>query len=208
MCEHVSKKIVTGVYGGSFNPIHVGHTTMASELLRRGCVEELWLVVSPQNPLKDSGLWDDNLRMRLARIAVEDLPGIEVSDVEFSLPKPNYMLITLQTLSAQHPDREFVLIIGMDNWDCFQRWYKWEEIIANYRLIVLPRESDANIQNLSASSYANVEFVPLPLINMSSTWIRNQIENNPLYDGEGLETKVWQRLKVERLMFNDLTIHP
>ncbi|MBO5872019.1 MAG: hypothetical protein J6Q75_05180 [Bacteroidaceae bacterium] len=120
------KKTITGVYGGSFNPIHLGHAGMASEIVGQGFVDEMWLIVSPQNPLKDNGLWDDALRLELAQIATASLKSIFVSDVEFSMPKPNYMIKTLQTLSARHPDREFVLVIGMDNWECFQRLYMWE----------------------------------------------------------------------------------
>lgn len=198
MCKHELKKTVTGVYGGSFNPIHVGHTSMASEMLRRGVVEEMWLVVSPQNPLKDSGLWDDDFRLSLARLAVQDITGVEVSDIEFFLPKPNYMVTTLETLSARFPDREFVLIIGMDNWDCFHRWYRWEDILQRYRVVVLPRETEESSDGPSESlkSYADrVNFVNVPLVNISSTWIRSEINENPSYKGEGLDEKVWDVIK-------------
>lgn len=198
MCKHELKKTVTGVYGGSFNPIHVGHTSMASEMQRRGVVEEMWLVVSPQNPLKDSGLWDDDFRLSLARLAVQDITGVEVSDIEFFLPKPNYMVTTLETLSARFPDREFVLIIGMDNWDCFHRWYRWEDILQRYRVVVLPRETEESSDGPSESlkSYADrVNFVNVPLVNISSTWIRSEINENPSYKGEGLDEKVWDVIK-------------
>lgn len=196
MCKQQPKKTVTGVYGGSFNPIHRGHTCMASEIVRQGLVDEVWLVVSPQNPLKDSGLWDDEFRLSLAGLAVEGMSGVEVSDVEFGLPKPNYMVTTLATLSDRFPDREFVLIIGMDNWECFHLWYNWEHILRTYRVIVLPRQSEA--PESAADTVlpgAQVTFARLPLINISSTWIRSQISNNPSYDGEGLDTAVWHKIK-------------
>jgi nicotinate-nucleotide adenylyltransferase len=198
MCKEMLKKTITGVYGGSFNPIHLGHTGMASEIVGQGLVDEMWLIVSPQNPLKDNGLWDDALRLELAQIATASLESIFVSDVEFSMPKPNYMIRTLQTLSARHPDREFVLVIGMDNWECFQRWYMWEEILKQYRIIVLPRQSDddnESVQHAPTTDAKGVTFVNTQLINLSSTWIRSQIESNPSYDGEGLDPLVWEQIK-------------
>ena len=201
MCKEMLKKTITGVYGGSFNPIHLGHTGMASEIVGQGLVDEMWLIVSPQNPLKDNGLWDDALRLELAQIATASLESIFVSDVEFSMPKPNYMIRTLQTLSARHPDREFVLVIGMDNWECFQRWYMWEEILKQYRIIVLPRQSDddnESVQHAPTTDAKGVTFVNTQLINLSSTWIRSQIESNPSYDGEGLDPLVWEQIKKKK----------
>jgi nicotinate-nucleotide adenylyltransferase len=175
---------------------------MASAIVAQGLVDEMWLVVSPQNPLKDGGLWDDAFRLELARIAVRDIESVEVSDVEFGLPKPNYMVSTLATLSCRFPDREFVLVIGQDNWECFHRWYKWEEILAGYRIIVLPRESDGTPANVPMppreDSHAHVLFADLPLMNISSTWVRAEIQNNPLYDGEWLAPEVWERIKSEK----------
>ena len=202
MCKSEPKKTVTGVYGGSYNPIHLGHTSMASAIVAQGLVDEMWLVVSPQNPLKDGGLWDDAFRLELARIAVRDIESVEVSDVEFGLPKPNYMVSTLATLSSRFPDREFVLVIGQDNWECFHRWYKWEEILAGYRIIVLPRESGETPANVplppKEDGNAHVLFADLPLVNISSTWVRAEIKDNPLYDGEWLAPEVWERIKSEK----------
>lgn len=202
MCKSEPKKTVTGVYGGSYNPIHLGHTSMASAIIAQGLVDEMWLVVSPQNPLKDGGLWDDAFRLELARIAVRDIESVEVSDVEFGLPKPNYMVRTLDTLSSRFPDREFVLVIGQDNWECFHRWYKWEEILAGYRIIVLPRESGETPANVplppKEDGNAHVLFADLPLVNISSTWVRAEIKDNPLYDGEWLAPEVWERIKSEK----------
>jgi nicotinate-nucleotide adenylyltransferase len=175
---------------------------MASAIVAQGLVDEMWLVVSPQNPLKDGGLWDDAFRLELARIAVRDIESVEVSDVEFGLPKPNYMVRTLATLSSRFPDREFVLVIGQDNWECFHRWYKWEEILAGYRIIVLPRESGETPANVplppKEGGNAHVLFADLPLVNISSTWIRAEIKDNPLYDGEWLAPEVWERIKSEK----------
>ena len=115
----------TGIYGGSFNPIHNGHVSLARHLIGQGLVDEVWLVVSPQNPFKaDASLLDEQCRLSLARLAVEHEPGIEVSDVEFALPRPSFMSSTLRTLSARYPQREFSLIIGADNWVRFPQWHE------------------------------------------------------------------------------------
>lgn len=171
---------------------------MAKEILRLSLVDEMWLVVSPQNPLKGEGLWDDDFRLALARVAVRDVPGVEVSDVEFSLSRPSYMLTTLETLSARHPDREFVLVIGMDNWLCFHRWYKWESILGKYRLIVLPRRSEQVLEESVERPLppgADVLFADVSLIDISSTWIRKEITDNPSYEGQGLPVGVWEMIR-------------
>lgn len=198
MYSRSPKKTRTGVYGGSFNPIHLGHTAMAAEIVRRGLVDEMLLVVSPQNPLKHDGLWPDDLRLELARVAVEGLEGVEVSDVEFSLPRPSYMVSTLETLSEQYPCRELVLVIGMDNWTRFHRWYRSADILRHYPLIVLPRrEADEACVPTPAECPpgADVSFPDIPLIDLSSTWIRSQINDNPSYDGQGLDPRVWEMIK-------------
>lgn len=198
----MASKVVTGIFGGSFNPIHMGHTAFAQELVAASVVDEMWLVVSPRNPLKgDDVLWDDELRLRLARVALEDVDGVEVSDVEFTLPRPSYMITTLRTLEERYPERAFVLVIGQDNWDCFHSWYHWEEILENYRVIVIPRnvvgKDGENGAPAALMQVINGKLVPMPgknvqLIDMSSTWIRSQIEDNPDYDGQGLHPGVWE----------------
>lgn len=197
MYSRSPKKTLTGVYGGSFNPIHLGHTAMAAEVVRRGLVDEMWLIVSPQNPLKHDGLWDDGFRLSMARVAVDGMADIRVSDVEFSLPRPNYMITTLETLSARYPCRDFVLVIGMDNWERFHRWYRSGDILRRYPLIVLPRrsEGDALESGSMDAGAGNVSFPDVPLIDLSSTWIRAQIKDNPSYDGEGLDPRVWDMIK-------------
>ena len=100
----------TGIYGGSFNPIHLGHVCLAKALADSGLVDEMWLLVSPQNPFKvDARLLDDDKRLHLARLAVRDVPGVEVCDREFTLPRPSYMFNTLQALSQEHPTASLCL---------------------------------------------------------------------------------------------------
>ena len=184
-------KIRTGIYGGSFNPIHVGHVSLAKALAESGLVDEMWLLVSPQNPFKvDADLLDDDERLRLTRLAVADVPGVEVCDREFSLPRPSYMYNTLQALSQEHPDREFVLVIGADNWERFPDWYRSKDILASFRVIIYPRPG-YKLGKLPR----RVKLADTPLLDISSTDIRRRIASEPDYDGEGLAPSVWQEIR-------------
>lgn len=184
-------RLVTGIYGGSFNPIHDGHVRLAKALAESGLVDEMWLLVSPQNPFKvNADLLDDDERLRLARLAVADVPGVEVCDREFSLPRPSYMFNTLQSLSQEHPNREFVLVIGADNWKRFPDWYRSKELLAAYRVIVYPRPGYA-LRRLPR----RVTVAHTPLLDISSTDIRRRIASQTDYDGEGLPPAVWAEIK-------------
>lgn len=127
--------IKTGIFGGSFNPIHNGHISLARQLREKAELDEVWLMVSPQNPLKQQAdLLDDSLRMEMARRALEGVEGVIASDYEMYLPRPSYTWNTLQALSRDYPDREFVLLMGGDNLALFHRWYHYEDILRNYRM--------------------------------------------------------------------------
>ena len=132
--------IRTGIFGGSFNPIHNGHISLALQLKERAGLDEVWLMVSPQNPLKQSGdLLADDLRLHMARLAVEGVEDITVSDYEMHLPRPSYTWNTLEALSTDYPERQFVLMIGGDNWAIFDRWYHADDIRRKYEIIVYTR---------------------------------------------------------------------
>ena len=165
--------IKTGIYGGSFNPIHNGHIALALQLLRLAGLDEIWFVVSPQNPLKAQGsLLDDRKRLDMTRRALEPYPSLAVSDFEFSLPRPSYMWHTLRAMSDRWHDREFTLIIGADNWVCFDRWYHSADIIARFPIVVYPREgSSVDVSSLPPT----VCLVNTPLYNISSTEVRSDV---------------------------------
>ena len=136
-----------GLFGGSFNPIHLGHTALAAYICEQGLVDEVWLMVSPQNPLKqDLTLLDENERLHMARLAVAPYPMLKACDFEFTLPRPSYTYHTLQALREAYPDCTFSLIIGEDNWDNFHRWYRGEDIARETPIIVYPRDAEGKLR--------------------------------------------------------------
>ena len=171
----------TGIFGGSFNPIHTGHIALARQLREAAGLDEVWLMVSPQNPLKQQAtLLDDDLRLQMAKTALADEPFIEVSDYEFHLPRPSYTWNTLQALKDDYPDREFVLLIGGDNWENFAHWYRADDIIRNYQLIVYPRRgSDIDLTSLPST----VTVIEAELLDISSTDIRRRVRRHQSIKG-------------------------
>ena len=163
----------TGIYGGSFNPIHNGHIALASQLADKAGLDEIWFVVSPQNPLKQqSSLLDDGLRLDMVRRALAPYPQLHASDCEFALPRPSYMWHTLRHLSSRYADREFTLIIGGDNWAVFDRWYHAADIISHYPIVIYPRRGSA----VDAASLPHgVRLVDTPLYDISSTDVRQAV---------------------------------
>lgn len=169
----MTNKIRTGIYGGSFNPIHNGHIAIARAMLDCDAVDEVWLMVSPQNPLKQSAdLLDEQLRLDMTRCATADIPCVTACDYEFHMPRPSYMWHTLQSLSRDYPDREFTLLIGADNWQVFDRWYHADDIIAHYPIRIYPRRG----YDIEASTLPhNVKLVDTGLYDVSSTMVRERI---------------------------------
>lgn len=165
--------IRTGIFGGTFNPIHLGHLALANYLCEENWVDELWFLITPQNPFKqEQTLLDNHLRMKMVEAAIADYPRFKASDFEFTLPRPSYTVTTLQKLSKTYPDREFVLIIGADNWAAFDKWKSPEEILRNHRILVYPRPGyEINPHELPAQ----VKAVNTPLLEISSTFIRESI---------------------------------
>ena len=163
-----------GLFGGSFNPIHVGHISLAKQLRVLVGLDEVWIMVSPQNPLKQgrSDLLDDELRVEMARMALEDEEGLVACDYELHLPKPSYTWNTLQHLKADYPDYTFILLIGGDNWELFPRWYKSDDILRDYHIVIYPRRGS----NFDASALPeNVQVVETELLDISSTMVRERV---------------------------------
>lgn len=196
--------MIVGLYGGSFNPIHDGHVALGQWLYTHGMVDELWFLVSPQNPFKPaSGLLDDAIRLRLAQLAIEpteytlsnhDSSPLRVSDFECHLPRPSYMVHTLEALRKAYPELDFVLVIGADNWQRFPQWYHAEEIIRHHRILIYPR---LGFPIDETSLLDGVTLVNTPLLDISSTKIRDSIANDPTYNGLGLPARVWDEIKAK-----------
>ncbi|MCR4583167.1 MAG: nicotinate-nucleotide adenylyltransferase [Prevotella sp.] len=175
----------TGIFGGSFNPIHNGHISLARQLREQAGLDEVWLMVSPQNPLKQrASLLSDELRLTMARLALKDEPHIEASDYEMQLPLPSYTWHTLQALSRDYPDREFVLMMGGDNWQLFNRWYHYRDILDHYRIVVYPRrdaepaaadERKPATPSVGEWTIGRPLFADCQLIDISSTEIRRRL---------------------------------
>ena len=161
-----------GIFGGSFNPIHTGHIALAQAVLRQCALDEVWLMVSPQNPLKrnDADLLDDGLRFEMAQRALEDVDGVRACDYEFHLPKPSYTWNTLQHLTEDYPNYTFILLIGGDNWAHFQRWRHWQDILWHHDIIVYPR-----------GEYPGT--IDVPLLPVSSTEIRQKVRAGESIEG-------------------------
>ncbi len=176
-----------GIYGGSFNPVHYGHVGLVRWVAEHTDLDEVWMMVSPNNPLKDSRiLADEQVRLQQVREAVQGIPGVRVSDFEFSLPRPTYTANTLRALSAAYPEHTFTLIIGEDNLEIFPRWREWEFILDHYRLFVYPRHpqsTETGAANdtktmLPTSAAQNIVFLSgAPYFDISSTEIRNKKKN-------------------------------
>lgn len=162
-----------GLFFGSFNPIHVGHLIIANLMVESSDLKKVWFVVSPQNPLKPAkGLLHEFDRYDMVRAAAFDNYKLEVSDVEFHLPRPSYTIHTLVHLQEKHPDKEFKVIMGEDNLANFTRWKNYRQILDHYGLYVYPRPGT---QPSELRSHPNVTVVEAPLLDISATFIRDRI---------------------------------
>ncbi len=169
-----SQKI--GLFFGSFNPIHLGHLIIANVMVENTDLSKVWLVVSPQNPLKPSkGLLHEFDRFDMVKAAIADNYKLEASDIEFNLPKPSYTIHTLAHLIEKHPTKEFKLILGEDNLENFTKWKNYQQILDQFGLYVYPRPG---VTNKELSRHANVKIVEAPLLDISATYIRNCIKDN------------------------------
>ena len=173
-----SKKV--GIFGGSFNPIHTGHIALAKSLCEKAGLDEVWFMVSPMNPFKKTAtdLLDNHLRLEMVEKALEKEPQLKACDYEFRLPKPSYTWHTLQAISQEFTDIEFTLLIGGDNWAAFDKWYHHEDILAHYPIVVYPRQGSS-----VGKVPEGVTIVETPLLNISSTEIRQRIKEGKSIKG-------------------------
>ena len=166
------KKI--GIYSGSFNPIHHGHVMLANYLVEFSDLDELWFVVTPQNPLKKKeALLDDDERLKMVQLALGNDARFFVSDIEMHLPTPSYTINTLTSLSEQNPDVEFVFICGMDSLQNMKNWREYQKILDNYELLVFPREG---YDGGELVNYPSVTVLKTPILEISSTFIRQCVK--------------------------------
>ncbi len=177
-----------GLYFGTFNPVHVGHLVIANYMADYTSLDQVWMVVSPQNPLKEKKtLLADYHRLALAKEALADNPKIRVSDIEFHLPKPSYTTTTLTYLKEKYPDHEFSLIMGEDNLRTLHKWSNYEGILDNHQLYVYPRvltmQEEEEVQQIGVKpvsqfhDHKNVQFCEdAPVMKVSSSFIRKSIK--------------------------------
>ena len=178
-----------GLYFGTFNPIHIGHLVIANYMVEYTDLDEVWLVVSPQNPLKNkSTLLSDIHRLAIVRIAIDDNPKLKACDIEFKLPKPSYTATTLTYLAEKYPKNQFSLIMGEDNLRTLHKWFNYEVILKNYSFYVYPRvlteQEETDVKNSvelntmnDFSKLPNVHICnDAPIMKISATFIRNAIK--------------------------------
>ena len=164
-----------GIFGGSFDPIHIGHAIIAQHIIGSGLVDRLWFMVSPVNPLKADKERQvaDTDRLRMVEMVSRPMEGVETSAFEFTMPRPSYTIDTLNALQAKFPDDEFYLVTGGDNWQIFDKWRNSEEILAKYHLLIYPRLGYE--VNIPEDLKDRVTLVDAPIIELSSTQIRERL---------------------------------
>lgn len=168
----MSKKI--GLFFGSFNPIHVGHLIIANTMAYQTDLDEVWFVVSPQNPFKkNKSLLHEFDRLTLVEKAISANYKLKATDIEFHLSKPSYTIDTLTVLAEKYPQHQFVLLMGEDNLVQFEQWKNYDKILEYYQLYVYPRP---NTGEHSFKNHPKVKFIPAPLLDISATYIRKCIK--------------------------------
>ncbi len=163
-----------GLFFGSFNPIHHGHLMVASFIANHTDLQQVWLVVSPQNPHKtQSSLLNEYDRLHLAQLAIEDDTQIKVSDIEFKLPKPSYTIDTLTYLQEKYPQHQFYVIMGSDSFQNLPKWKNFEALVKNYQFVVYKRPGFEIIEDYGA----DMQYLEAPMLELSATLIRNNCKD-------------------------------
>ncbi|MFC6269275.1 nicotinate (nicotinamide) nucleotide adenylyltransferase [Frigoriflavimonas asaccharolytica] len=169
-----------GLFFGSFNPIHIGHLILANYILEKSDMEQVWFVVSPQNPFKEKkSLLKDYHRLDMVNLALKNYPKMRASNVEFSMPQPSYTTDTLAYLKEKHPEKSFALIMGEDNLKSLHKWKNSENLVENNHIIVYPRKLEAdNLEENPLLNHPNISLIDAPIIELSATQIREMIKLN------------------------------
>jgi nicotinate-nucleotide adenylyltransferase len=167
--------MITGIFPGSFNPIHIGHLALANWMCEYGGIDECWFLVSPQNPFKsESELIDGKRRLLMTEAAIAGYAKFKASDFEFSLPRPSYTVNTLHALQDSFPNRTFHLLMGADCWNGIAGWKDHKTLITTFPILIYPRKGyDITVP----LEYTNIKKVEAPLIEISSTFIRQAIRD-------------------------------
>ena len=175
--EATNKRKNTGLFFGSFNPIHIGHLAIANYMLEFTDLDEMWFMVSPHNPLKEKeSLLAGHHRYALVQIATENYPRFRASNFEFNLPRPSYTIDTLVRLEEKYPGRRFTLIAGSDIFPTFHKWKNWEELLANYRIYVYNRPGSESGSGIGKyEGHPNIRLFKAPMMEISSSFIRDAL---------------------------------
>jgi len=165
-----------GLFFGSFNPIHIGHLIIAEHVAAHTNLDQIWFVVSPQNPFKQkNSLLNEYDRLHLLNLAIEGNEKLKASDIEFKLPKPSYTIDTLTYLKEKHPKDEFSLIMGSDNLENLHKWKNADILFKEYPFFIYNRPGHTDLKN---AEKAKVTFLDAPQLQISSTFIRKNIQEN------------------------------
>lgn len=171
----MNKKI--GLYFGSFNPVHIGHLLVATYIREHAHLDEVWFIVSPQSPFKqNTDLANEHHRLEMVRLAIENIVYFKYSDIEFQLNKPSYTYITLQQLKNKYPQHIFKIVIGEDNVEKFDTWKEANWIKNNFEIVVYARNQESRVKSQEIFTSSNFQIFKLPLMDISSTIIRNRIK--------------------------------
>ena len=187
-----------GLYFGTFDPIHFGHINIANFLIDNALVEKVWFVVTPQNPVKSSNNFTDFMhRYEMVKIQVKDNNNLLASDIELNLKRPNYTINSLRYISKAYPNNSFSLIIGEDNFVNFKKWKEYKEIMNYYKIYVYPRKTRLKT-DMKLIMSNNIEMIEAPLIDLSSTNIRNII-NDKSYAKQFISDSIYKYITTNNL---------
>jgi nicotinate-nucleotide adenylyltransferase len=182
-----------GLFFGSFNPIHIGHMIIANMVVQSTELDQVWFVLSPQNPFKQkSALLKEQERLHLIHRAIDDNPKLRVTDIEFRLPKPSYTIDTLTHLKEKYPQHSFSLIMGSDNIDQIKEWKNGDLILNNYKITVYKRSEKTE------TIHPNITYLDFPFLDISATFIRQKIKEGYSMN-YFLPEKVWKYIEEYKL---------